>query len=171
MWSHSQTWGGCPPGPRSSPRESVIKRSIRTLQTSHGSRALALANLPGDTLTTGLSPLDSLESHTQSCTDTWRHSCQAAAGRIPHLPAADRSSLGAPLMPSRLSNWPSRPCGGILVIATIWSSEKHCVAFSLSVGPSRPSASGAAPEPVFLDTSQGMHFQVVQQVHLRGIDG
>ena len=43
------------------------------------------------TLTTGLSPLECLESHTQSCTDTWRHSCHAAAGRIPHLPAADRS--------------------------------------------------------------------------------
>ena len=43
------------------------------------------------TLTTGLSPLESLESHTQSCSDTWCHSCHAAAGRIPHLPAADRS--------------------------------------------------------------------------------
>ena len=39
------------------------------------------------TLTTGLSPLESLESHTQSCTDTWRHSCRAAASRIPHLSA------------------------------------------------------------------------------------
>ena len=39
------------------------------------------------TLTTGLSPLESLESLTQSCADTWRRSCQAAAGRIPHLSA------------------------------------------------------------------------------------
>ena len=39
-----------------------------------------------------LSPLESLKSQTQSCTDTWRHSCHAAAGRIPYLPAADSCS-------------------------------------------------------------------------------
>ena len=41
-------------------------------------------------LTTGLSPLAYLESHTQSCTDMWCHSCHAAPGRIPHLPAVGR---------------------------------------------------------------------------------
>ena len=38
------------------------------------------------TLTAGLSPLESLESHTQSGTDSRCHLSQTAPGRIPHLP-------------------------------------------------------------------------------------
>ena len=40
-----------------------------------------------NTLTTGLSPLESLESHTQSGADSRWHLSQTAPGRIPHLPA------------------------------------------------------------------------------------
>ena len=40
-----------------------------------------------NTLTKGLSPLEFLESHTQSGTGSRCPLCQTAPGRIPHLPA------------------------------------------------------------------------------------
>ena len=122
------------------------------------------------TLTAGLSLLESL-SYTQSCTDTWRHSCHAAA-------AASRTCL---LRCSAHALETAIDPQGLVVIATLWSSGKHCVktlpplglpsrlsfprlrgfnekrngrvskprppklsTFSLSVGPSRPSASSAS---------------------------
>ena len=39
MWSHSQTQGGFPPGPRDYLRESVITHSVRTLPSSTWRRA------------------------------------------------------------------------------------------------------------------------------------
>ena len=52
-----------------------------------GSERALLASYRENTLTTGLSPLESLESHTQSGTDSWCHLSQTTPGRIPHLPA------------------------------------------------------------------------------------
>ena len=132
-----------------------------------------------DTLTTGLSPLESVESHRQSCADTWRHSCHGAAGRIPLLPAADRSrtcllrcsahALKAEPLTLQAMWWDPRDRHPLELQETLCkksTSPLTCPGveakprpprfstFHLSVGTSRPSASSAAPEPVLLDTSR-----------------
>ena len=159
MWSHSQTRGGFPPGPRSSLRESVITRSLRTLPSSHGRLARWVPRTRSRHFARKLLwlrdslLLESLESHTQSCTDTWRHSCQAAAGRIPHLPTADRSRTC--LLRCSAHALETEQCP-VLSQARVKSETAESQnldpptlsTFLLSVGPSRPSASSAASDRV-----------------------
>ena len=91
--SRSQTRGGFPPRAALFPKgelEHALRPHFAVQHLVSGRVGPEYSLLPPyreNTLTTGLSPLESLESLTQSGSDSRCHLSQTAPGRIPHLPA------------------------------------------------------------------------------------
>ena len=124
VWLHSQIRSGFPPGPLSSLRERECNHThpsqFAVQPRVSGRMGAERALLPSyweSTLTTGLSPLESLESHTQSGADSWCHLNQTAPGRSRTclLTRAEAETVRLRVKPLPLQTAPAFDCFGGVV--------------------------------------------------------